>query len=193
MKSEPQCSTNFSTKKDIRKNMLSKRNLMNSNEVREYSDEIFENFCDLNFDFQRVMIYLSFKNEVMTERFISQLKFAQKHVSIPYCIDDLSMDAVKLVDFDEFKVNKYDILEPENPVKINKNTIELCIIPGVAFDGFGARIGFGKGYYDRFLKDTNILKIGLCYDFQIMKNPLPSDINDIKMDYIISEKRIIKL
>ena len=166
---------------------------MNINEVREYSDEIFENFCDLNLDFQSVMVYLSFKNEVMTDRFISQFKIDKKDVSIPYCINDLSMNAVKLVDFDEFKVNRYGILEPENPVKTDKNTIHLCVVPGVAFDGSGARIGFGKGYYDRFLKGTNIIKIGICYDFQIMKSPLPNDINDIKMDYIISEKRIIKL
>jgi len=68
----------------------------------------------------------------------------------------------------------------------------ICIIPLLAIDEKGNRIGFGKGYYDKFLEDKKCIKIGICYDFQIIKG-IPCEPHDIPLDLIISEKRTIKL
>ena len=75
------------------------------------------------------------------------------------------------------------------------DTVGICFVPGIAFDKSGNRIGFGKGYYDRFLKDKpQITKIGICYDFQLLKKvQIPFDEFDIKMDIIVTEKEVIRL
>ena len=70
------------------------------------------------------------------------------------------------------------------------NTDVLCIVPGLCFDKNGSRIGYGGGYYDRFLSDADIFKIGLCYDFQIVRETEHGAF-DVPMDTVISERRTI--
>lgn len=86
----------------------------------------------------------------------------------------------------------YKILEPHHTApKINPEKIDLALVPGIVFDKTGSRIGFGKGYYDRLLKQTKCKKISLAYEFQIVKN-IPCSEHDVKIDEIITEKRRIK-
>jgi len=65
------------------------------------------------------------------------------------------------------------------------------IVPGIAFDKAGSRIGFGKGCYDMFLDGLNAVKIGFCYDFQVM-DEIPSDDHDIRMDFLVTEKGVLR-
>lgn len=188
MKSENQCNT----KNLVRKKYLSMRNSMKKCDVQALSDIVFENFRDLNLSYKSVMTYLNFGNEVSTRNFINFFKSCDKEISIPMC-SQTSMCAVKLVDFMQFKINKFGILEPENPVIIDESSIDICIVPGVVFDKLGNRIGFGKGYYDRFFQNKDMIKIGICYDFQISDEEIESESHDVKMDYVISDKRILKL
>lgn len=71
---------------------------------------------------------------------------------------------------------------------------DLIVVPGVAFDLSGHRIGFGKGYYDRFLQNPALKAclVGFCHDFQVTGDPIPADQHDIRMDIIITESRIIR-
>ena len=75
--------------------------------------------------------------------------------------------------------------------KLDLRDISLVIIPGIAFDLKGHRIGFGLGYYDRLLKKTNCPKVGLAYEFQIIENVPGIEPNDVPVDIIVTEKRII--
>ena len=72
---------------------------------------------------------------------------------------------------------------------MEKADIDIVIVPGVAFDKKYNRMGYGKGYYDRFLKDMTALKIGVCHSFQLV-DEIPSEPHDIKMDMIVTEREI---
>jgi len=75
--------------------------------------------------------------------------------------------------------------------EISSEEIDVVLVPGLIFREDGFRIGYGGGYYDRFLRDAkSVVKIGLCYEMQIYED-IPVDIYDIPVDYIITEKRII--
>lgn len=62
--------------------------------------------------------------------------------------------------------------------------IDVILVPGVAFDAYGNRLGRGKGYYDKILKQTNAYKIGVCFDFQFIEN-VPTEVHDVKMDKVV--------
>ncbi len=85
----------------------------------------------------------------------------------------------------ETTIGSFNILEPTGNDVISPSEIELAIIPGIAFSHNGIRLGRGKGYYDRLLCNMNVLKIGICYDFQLIEE-LPCEVHDICMDAIIT-------
>ncbi len=82
---------------------------------------------------------------------------------------------------------RYGILEPIDDTIIKP---DLIIVPGVVFDEQGYRIGYGKGYYDRYLMKSKCYSIGVAYDFQVLRD-IPHDMHDIKLDKIVTDKRII--
>lgn len=70
--------------------------------------------------------------------------------------------------------------------------LDLIVVPGIAFDKRGYRIGFGKGYYDRFLSDYTGIKVGFAYDFQVLES-IPHESWDIAMNYIVTEKKVYRI
>lgn len=132
-----------------------------------------------------VFAYVSFENEVSTLDLIEEL-LKEKRVVVPYCTDKQgSMICVEIKSMAELKKGSYGILEPCNPIEFDKTKIDLCIVPGLAFDSSGGRIGFGKGYYDKFLNGINAYKIGICHKELFFGN-IPKDEFDISMDEIIT-------
>ncbi|HBB03025.1 MAG: 5-formyltetrahydrofolate cyclo-ligase, 5-formyltetrahydrofolate cyclo-ligase [Candidatus Peregrinibacteria bacterium GW2011_GWF2_38_29] len=93
---------------------------------------------------------------------------------------------------EELKIGAYNIKEPHHACpKIDPKKTDLAFIPGVVFSKTCGRIGFGKGFYDRFLKQTKCYKIGLAYEFQIVEN-MSCEVHDVPMDEIITEEKTIK-
>ncbi|KKR06928.1 MAG: 5-formyltetrahydrofolate cyclo-ligase, 5-formyltetrahydrofolate cyclo-ligase [Candidatus Peregrinibacteria bacterium GW2011_GWC2_39_14] len=93
---------------------------------------------------------------------------------------------------DDLKIGTYNIKEPHDACpKIDPKKIDLAFIPGIVFSETCSRVGFGKGFYDRFLKQTKCYKIGLAYEFQIVEN-MSCEIHDVPMDEIITEQKTIK-
>ncbi len=91
---------------------------------------------------------------------------------------------VELAENTGFAVGDFNILEPQN--EPYTGDYDLIVVPGVAFDRKGNRIGRGRGYYDRFLcKHLNVKRIGICFDFQLV-DEVPTEPNDIRMDEVIS-------
>ena len=84
------------------------------------------------------------------------------------------------------------ILEPKTVRKADENNIDVILVPGLAFDRNGGRMGFGKGYYDRLLESSKAVKIGLCYDFQILEK-IPTESHDVPMNFVITEKEILEI
>lgn len=140
-------------------------------------------------------IYMSFSSEVDTKDLIEQLLMLGKNIVIPRIYNNIEMEFYKVNSINDLKnKNILGILEPENNKenKASKDDIDLMIIPGICFDLEKNRVGFGKGYYDRYLKNLNIKKIGICFDEQLLTgDTIATNKYDIKMDKIVTNKRII--
>ncbi len=129
-----------------------------------------------------VMLYSSLPDEVSTHDFIDKWR-NEKKIILPTVVGD-DIIPVELSKETVFAVGDFNILEPQN--EPYNGDYDLIVVPGVAFDRDGNRIGRGKGYYDRFLcKHLDVKRIGICFDFQLVDN-VPTEINDIKMDELIS-------
>ncbi|MBQ2838105.1 MAG: 5-formyltetrahydrofolate cyclo-ligase [Muribaculaceae bacterium] len=126
-----------------------------------------------------ILIYHSLPDELHTHNLLN--RWADKKLYLPR-VNGHTLDILPI---DKIRLGAFNIYEPIGNKTVSLSTIDLAIIPGVAFDKCGSRIGRGKGFYDRLLQDNNIFKIGIGYDFQLFDN-IPSAPHDIKMDAIIT-------
>lgn len=142
-----------------------------------------------------IFIYLDFKNEVRTKRIIKDAERCGKSVFYPAIIEeDNRMVAAMPMGESDFRLNAWGIFEPDiySSVVCMPGSIDAAIVPGVAFDTGCRRIGYGAGFYDRFLVEApKIFKIGLCYEEQLQEE-LPNGEDDICMDAVVTEERIIR-
>lgn len=181
-------------KKIIRKEIFEKRDSLTKSQVENLSNEIRTNVAkwDKFINASTIMIYSNYKNEVVTKGIIEDCFSMNKRVVLPKVIKETHDILPCLVGgFGELISGVYGIFEPDGSNIIERNEIELIIVPGVAFDRNGDRIGHGAGYYDRFLDGYTGIKAGICYNFQIVENAWPNEM-DIKMDFLITEKGITK-
>ncbi len=138
-----------------------------------------------------IMFYAGTDSEVNTEGMIKRALSAGKTIVLPVAKEeDKKLIASQIIDFDkELKLGPYGILEPEEEYvrEIDKEKIELVIVPGLAFDRTGRRLGRGKGYYDRFLSSlpSKTPKIGLAFNFQIVER-IPCEPHDFPLTSVIS-------
>ena len=177
---------------DIRKDMLSLRKAMDS-EARIKADKaIFENIMSLETvkKAKRVFTYISTKYEADTVSFINRCFKEGKEVFVPVTLKE-RMYFSKIETLEGLKKSKMGIPEPESTAEEMPFENDLFIIPGSVFDVYGHRYGYGAGYYDKFLSNCKpVLKIALCYDFQLVEK-IATEEHDIDMDMIITDKRIV--
>ena len=184
-------------KKELRKIMIEKRDNIYKEEKAVMDKNIIFSLKEKEFykNSENIFIYLGFGSEIDTKSYIQDFINDGKHIFIPRTdIKTKKMEAVEITSLDGLKENKYGILEPDNnKEEFYKNNLDLIILPGVAFDHSGRRVGYGGGYYDRYLEDIDkrIIKVALIYDFQLLEN-VPAEEHDIKADYIITETMNIK-
>lgn len=173
---------------DIRTKIKLQRQSLNSGEVESLSAAVFNNFLKLDFilEKQNFFIYNAIKNEVETDKIISELKGLNKTIAYPVTTGSEMVAGIN--NSDNFSLGNFNVLEPSNYKLMDK--VDVAIVPLVACDENKNRIGYGKGYYDKFLKNKNIIKIGLCYDFQITSAITPNEW-DVPLDYIVTPTRII--
>jgi len=133
-----------------------------------------------------VMFYISMSGEVDTRGMIKEAQKSGKIVTLPVCKKNRIIKACLLGGRHEFERGPYGIMEPAIKQSVNLSYLDLVIVPGLAFTQKGARLGRGKGYYDRFL--TKLLrktpKIGLAFDFQILTH-LPTTKTDVDVDRVL--------
>ena len=175
-------------KNETRKIVKQKRDALSADVVLSKSAIIQNKFLELitKYTYKNIFIYKSFKNEVSTEEIISSLENS-KNIYLPRIVGS-NMIAVQYNKETLLEGNIFGIYEPIG-TDVHLNDF-ICVLPLIAVDKQGNRIGFGKGFYDRFLEGKNCLKIGLCYDFQILKS-ISHESYDIPLNIIISEKRTI--
>lgn len=183
-------------KKEIRSAILKKRNSMLFSEVLEKSERIKERVFHMDEfkDSKIILFYISYDNEVYTHDIIKESLKIKKQVVVPKTdVNKSTILCSSLNKWEDLVVGTYNILEPRQDClnEVTLESIDLIIIPGIAFDCKGNRIGHGMGYYDRLLKKKiNAHRIGLAFEFQIAKDIL-SEQHDVKVEKIVTEQRII--
>ena len=136
------------------------------------------------------MFFVSFNSEVDTHDMIRNA-LKNKTIIIPK-VAHHEIEPSFIIDFDNLIPGKFGILEPIETMKIAYKNIDLILVPGIAFDKEGHRIGYGFGYYDKFLKKVpKAIKIGLAFDFQIV-DKIPREMHDVPVDLIVTEERVVE-
>ena len=131
---------------------------------------------------EKVMLYSALPDEVQTQAFLEKWHL-KKTIILPTVVGD-DIIPVEFGKDTAFAVGDFNILEPQN--EPYTGDFDLIVVPGVAFDRKGNRIGRGRGYYDRFLsKHLNVKRIGICFDFQLV-DEVPTEPFDILMDEVVS-------
>lgn len=190
-------------KHKLKDGIFKKRKSLSKREIDEKSAAMREKLFSLNEfkDAKNIMFYVSFNNEVDTIETIKELLKNKgenkKNIIVPYVEkNNPILQLSKLNSFDDLEPKTFGILEPKDGKikKFDVKKVDLVLVPGIVFDENGHRIGYGYGYYDRFLRklNKNKTKIGLCYDFQLV-DKIPEEKHDVPMDIIITEKRIVKV
>ncbi|MGL4382752.1 MAG: 5-formyltetrahydrofolate cyclo-ligase, partial [Bacilli bacterium] len=174
------------TKEQLRKQMIQTRKELRQSDILLKSNQIINSLITFLKDkkYQNILIYLETNNEVMT----SLLTKEDFTIYVTKTQPDYKLK-VNLYDAHNLVKHPYGYHEVASNHYIDPNLIEVVVIPGVSFSTKGQRIGYGQGYYDRFLaKYPHLIKVGLAYDFQIVSS-IEDNSHDINMDYLISEKQ----
>ena len=142
-----------------------------------------------------VALYAPAHNETGTDLILAAAFKSGKRVLYPaICGHTMVFRAVERIK--ELQEGAFGILEPcPTGIDHQADEADLIVVPGVVFDLSGHRIGYGKGFYDRFLHHPgrSALLVGLCHDFQLTESMIPADIHDIPMDIVVSDLRIIRV
>lgn len=162
------------SKRELRKQMLAKRAQLTKENIDEFSRLIIKQVKPYLTD-QTVGIFYPIKNEV------DLLSLLDLNVAFPKVDGDMTFHKYTGL----FVKGAYNIPEPTG----EECEVDVLLIPGSVFDLSGYRIGYGGGYYDKYLK-PNHLKIGVCFDFQVV-DYLPVEEHDVQLDMLITEKRLI--
>lgn len=182
-------------KKQLRKELKALRNSFSQDSIAESSRLTAEHILasDLYRKAKCIMGYLAFGKEVSVDTVLQQALADQKTVCIPYIVSDTEIVPVQITDLNDFVMDRYQIRSVKNAdKKIAAEKIDLVLVPGVAFDFYGGRLGMGAGYYDRFLVKVPQAKyLGIAYS-SMMQSKLPCMEYDIPIAYIANENGIFK-
>lgn len=159
---------------------------------REEKDKIIQKYI-LNMPEVRkadtVLVYVSYNSETSTRLIIEDILKSNKNLAVPRCLENGVMEFIYINSVDELRSGAYGIPEPSGNRKAVITSDTVCIVPALSFAPDGTRLGYGGGYYDRFLSENSIVyKIGICYD-ELVSEKLPSEEYDIKVQTIITEER----
>lgn len=176
-----------SDKKALRKKLIKMRSDMDEMTYHRLSHFII-NQLKLTDDFisaKTIGVYLSYNHEVETWQLIKET-FGLKRICVPVVEKDKQMHFVQINHFHDLKKNKYGIYEPIEGNIIDKNDIDLIIVPLVGYNDDRYRLGYGGGYYDRYLKDYKGKTVGIAFQLQKLLDYIPES-HDIALDQIITE------
>ena len=171
-------------KKELRANIKALKKQHTKEQLLEQSEKILAKL-EQHPDFmkaEKVMLYSALPDEVQTQAFLEKWHL-KKQIILPTVVGD-DIIPVEFGKDTAFAVGDFNILEPQN--EPYTGGFDLIIVPGVAFDRCGNRLGRGRGYYDRFLSQhLSTKRIGICFDFQLVE-AVPAEAFDIKMDEVLS-------
>lgn len=186
----------INNKKALREAILALRKNQPKEDKFKSDKKIISTLTDLEIykKAKTIFVYVSVNEEVNTRRFIEEALGLGKIIAVPKTYKgSKEMKAVIINSLEDLGPARFNLLEPKDDSKIlEKEEIDLIVVPGAVFDFNLNRIGYGGGYYDRFLKDIEFKnnKVALAYDFQVL-DKIEVESHDMKMDLVITEKRIL--
>lgn len=181
------------TKKQIRYSMLAKRDAIPYSEVLAGALSVREHLRTWTVfrDAKCVCCYVSVRSEMPTPGIIIRAHESGKRVIVPKVVgDNLKFAQINSLT-DDLKRGTFGVLEPlDSCTEVPIEEADICLIPGVVFDEHGNRFGYGKGYYDRFLKNLppNIPTVGMAFDSQVLDS-IPVDPTDVPVKYLVTPER----
>lgn len=187
---------NIQEKTEIRKQVLEYREAIDISMRSKWDESIFNKLVnsDLYKKANTIFAFVSFRSEVDTHEIIKYAIKDGKTICVPKIQSkQKGMEIFKINGFEQLEKGYFGILEPtEGCSTIHSKGLDLILIPGVAFDRKGGRVGYGAAFYDRFLAelDKKVDKIALAYHFQVLDN-VPMDEHDIRIDGVITEEEFI--
>ncbi len=172
-------------KKELREKFLKIRKSLNAIDRVKSNKEIIKKLINLSEykECKLLLSYVSTSEEVDTIKLIETSLQQGKEVAVPRCEGEV-ISFYYIKSLKELKEGNFRILEPRNNNRVTNFEKSICIVPGICFDKKGDRIGYGKGYYDRFLSNYKGTKIGLTYKECICDN-IDIDKYDINVDKVI--------
>ena len=185
-------------KKEFRKNVIMLRKEKNKDFIKYNSDIITEKLLQLDCikNAKTIMLYLDFNNEVATNNLIKILINLGKTVASPITLkDERKLIPSQITDLENgIQYGAYNIREPKpecSPV-IEIKDLDVVIVPAVAYDKDCYRLGYGGGFYDRFLENLreDAITVGIAFDLQIF-DEVPKEDHDAQLDYIVTESTIL--
>ena len=178
-------------KSKLRKKYLEIRNALSDSERSQADAVIFDRLTMLPeyIAADTVFTYVSVGSEADTRRIINHALGNNKSVAVPKCIDNRIIEFYYINSLDDLSPGAYGIPEPREGLKPAENLSGICLGPALLFDCDGYRIGYGKGYYDRFLPDFEGVTVGLCTSLFFV-DILPRYGTDCPVDMIITDKEI---
>ena len=182
-------------KKQLRDSFTELRKSLNQEIVLEKSRKILKKLIELesyrNAEIIHTYISMNDRNEVNTHELIETALQQGKSVVVPRIEDENRLSHHKIQGLDDLKTNDWGVPEPRGKADTKPADPDLILVPMVSGDKYKNRLGYGKGYYDRFLKETVGVKVGLLFDIQVYDHVLPTDKYDVPLDLLITERRIL--
>ncbi len=179
-------------KKQIRKEAIERRNAIPYSQIEQKSLQIQRKLqsLDLFTSAKEILLYFSIDKEVQTIQLIQE-NHQTKKIYLPILKSKTAFEVGRIRNLKTLEKNMYRIPEPKKLNVDDNPTLDLIIVPGVAFDKKGGRLGMGKGYYDRFLaQHKKIPRLALAFEEQIL-DEIPKGPYDEDVDFILTEKRLI--
>ncbi len=181
-------------KKSIRERILFRRKNLDDATCLAHSLSIQNRLLDTieYSEAAAIALYSPIHNEVCTEAVLHAAHVSGKKVAYPRVRGD-HLDFIEVDELSDLQPGAFGVLEPVGSTCVSASDLDMLVVPGVAFDLEGYRLGYGKGFYDRALHCglSRGTLVGLCYEFQLVAE-LPIETHDIGMDLLITEERLFR-
>ena len=182
-----------SEKKKALRDLLLERRDNTSHDLLKIASKKIQKKLDKIFAFKnakKIGVYYPIGSEIFTQDIIQELLSKGKEVFLPKVMGE-GMEFRKIIDFSSLEPGNFDIMEPKEECPVD-NDLDVILVPTVGISQTGVRLGYGYGFYDRFLAKNKTVAISLTLEKQIIKN-IPKSEHDIIMDWIVTEDKMTKI
>ena len=182
-----------SEKKKALRDLLLERRDNTSHDLLKIASKKIQKKLDKIFAFKnakKIGVYYPIGSEIFTQDIIQELLSKGKEVFLPKVMGE-GMEFRKIIDFSSLEPGNFDIMEPKEECPVDNN-LDVILVPTVGISQIGVRLGYGYGFYDRFLAKNKTVAISLTLEKQIIKN-IPKSEHDIIMDWIVTEDKMTKI